>query len=167
MFWIILLCIIWLIMAIIFVVSLVKLWFDVGFIMFFLACFSPLLLFIFPENQITDNTPIQEIEKIEICAMNDGSQIYGRSFLFSQTVREELVYKYLTKDADGGLSVHTIPSSDVKVYADLKENNKGYIITYKQEAETTFWRLGAIKRFTEIHIPESSVITNDFIVDLQ
>lgn len=167
MFWWILFSIICLIWLLIIALSIYNSWDGTFIIALTSLIFVPFYFIFIPANDITADTPVQETGRIEIYAMNEGSQIHKSGFLFSQTINEELVYKYLTKDNNGGFSVNTIPSKGLKVYADLAEEGKGYIINYKQETKQTFWKIGNIHRFTEIHIPQSSAITNDFIIDLQ
>lgn len=115
-----------------------------------------IIIFGAPREEITENTPIEEVTRIEIFAINNDA------FIFVDSIGDELAYEYLVQNEDDSFTMNSIPASNVKIYADLI-NNSGYIVKYKQETKTSFWKIGDIRSFVEIHIPQTANIISQEI----
>lgn len=104
----------------------------------------------------TDPRDYTMVATDELVALTSPSSTYeGHFFLASGTVDEELVYRYLTKDADGLITRHEVDAS----HAYIIEEGETASIEYRYQCNTWTYPWGACQRPAYVfHVPNGSVL---------
>ena len=107
----------------------------------------------------------QLVETIELVTLEDNFGVQGSAYLFSTQIDNELKYTYLY-ESTRGLTTGTIDADD----AYLRDNAENPRIEIYEEhhpnviLDWLFWPGGT---FYVIYVPEGSIVTNSYNVDLK
>lgn len=93
--------------------------------------------------------------RVDLQALASNSSYEGRFFLASGTVEEEMVYRYLTKDADGLIERHEVDADRAYI---IEEGEDAYL-EYRWNCNTWTYPWGACQRPAYVfHVPTGSVL---------
>ena len=98
------------------------------------------------------------IEKI--AALNDNNLMYGRFYLRSGYIDEDLYYQYIIKSGSG-FNTSRVKASDATLYYDTDNYRVEW---YKAEKGWLYFR--EVKSYAKIYVPQGS-ITENYAVDLE
>lgn len=107
----------------------------------------------------------QLVDTIELVTLEDNFGVQGSAYLFSTQIDNELKYTYLY-ESTRGLTTGTIDADD----AYLRDNAENPRIEIYEEhhpnviLDWLFWPGGT---FYVIYVPEGSIMTNSYNVDLK
>lgn len=107
----------------------------------------------------------QLVDTIELVTLEDNFGVQGSAYLFSTQIDNELKYTYLY-ESTRGLTTGTIDADD----AYLRDNAENPRIEIYEEhhpnviLDWLFWPGGT---FYVIYVPEGSIVTNSYNVDLK
>lgn len=108
-------------------------------------------------------------EKTELVALTDNAMVSGHSYLGSGYFNENLKYVYIYEDPVKGMKAEKVDSD----YADIKyigENEVPYIQSWHNEPKNGFvnFMFGDFATtYYTIYLPEGSVITDTYSIDLE
>lgn len=108
-------------------------------------------------------------EKPELVALVDNSMMSGHSYLGSGYFNENLKYVYLYEDPVKGMKAEKI-DADYAYIKYISENETPYIQPWCNEPKNGFMNFmfgDFATTYYTIYLPEGSVITNTYNIDLQ
>lgn len=107
----------------------------------------------------------QLVETIELTALEDNFGVQGSAYLFSTQIDSELKYTYLYKSTRG-LTTGTIDADDAYLRDDAKSPR---IEIYKEHHPNVIldWLFWPGDTFYVIYVPEGSIVTNSYNIDLK
>ena len=113
------------------------------------------------------NTQFDEqlVETIELVTLEDNFGVQGSAYLFSTQIDNELKYTYLY-ESTRGLTTGTIDADD----AYLRDNTENPRIEVYEEHHPNVildWLFWPGSTFYVIYVPEGSIVTNSYNVDLK
>lgn len=107
--------------------------------------------------------------KTELIALKDDGMISGHSFLGSGYIDEELKYVYIYEDPVKGMKAEKV-DADYAYIKYIEENETPYIQSWHMEPKNGFvdFMIGDFANtYYTIYLPEGSVITDTYNIDLE
>lgn len=107
----------------------------------------------------------QLVETVELITLEDNFGVQGSAYLFSTQIDSELKYTYLYNSARG-LTTGTIDANDAYLRYDAKSP---HIEIYEEHHCNAIldWLFCPGGTFYVIYVPEGSIVTNSYNIDLK
>lgn len=173
------------IIVILSVVTIILILFDVGFLrddwffailgsfvgLILTLTFGLILCFCIKESYTLndlDRVEIIEDKKIELSALEDTFSSQKTGFLCSVIVQDELVYNYVYKDPQYGMSVGSLDAKKCFIQY-IDEADQPYIQVWHTQSKnkTINWLFCPETIYYTIYLPPNSIIENQYNIDLK
>ena len=114
------------------------------------------------------NGPIEIQKTTELVALKDNQGIEGYGFLFSGGAKDELKYYYIYNEPQKGLTTDSVDADDSYIKY-VAEGTPPYMEEWVQrhESKVLWWLFFAEETGYTFYLPEGSVITDYYNIDLE